>query len=309
MIVCGREIKVKGRLIRIARLDAEKYHFLKDPEPILAGVRQSGVRVDLFTFMQGLPDTSRKYDYPMEWDNFAAIPISSFEDWWTKQIGFKARNKAKQAAKHGVTLRETLFNDALVRGIWEIYNETPIRQGKRFPHYGMRLEQMREYAGTYLDDSVFIGAFLGEKLIGFVKLTMDETRTQAGLMQIVSLVSQRDKAPTNALVAEAVRSCAERQIAYLVYSNFAYGKKQRDSLSDFKERNGFQRIDVPRYYVPLTAVGWAAFRLGLHRRLVDHLPESLMAKLRDLRTAWYNRQSVFGRRRLEHGQARGNEAG
>lgn len=288
--VYDRDIKVEGRMIRMARVDGEKYRFLNDPEPVVEGLRNCGTRIDLFTFVQRLPGTAPKYPYPVEWDNFAALPISTFDHWWTKQIGFKARNKAKQAEKRGVTLREVTFGDALIQGIWEIYNETSVRQGKRFPHYGMSIEQVRQYAGTFLDQSVFIGAFLGDKLIGFVKLTMDETRTQAGLMHIVSMINQRDKAPTNALVAQAVRSCAERQIAYLVYSNFAYGKKQHDSLSDFKERNGFQRIDVPRYYVPLTGVGWFAFRLGLHHKLADRLPEFFMAKLRDFRSAWYTRK-------------------
>jgi hypothetical protein len=75
-----------------------------------------------------------------------------------------------------------------------------------------------------------------------------------------------------------------------VYSNFAYGKKQRDSVTDFKERNGFQRIDVPRYYVPLSHLGAAAFRLGLHRGLVDRFPESVVSKLREIRNAWYDRK-------------------
>lgn len=288
--VCDRDIKVEGRLLRTGRVDGEKYCFLSDPAPVIDSLKKCGTRIDLFTFMQRLPETAPKYKYPMEWDNFAALPISTFENWWSKQIGFKARNKAKQAEKHGVILREIPFSDELVHGIWEIYNETPVRQGKRFPHYGMSEEQVHRYAATFLDRSVFIGAFLDDKIIGFSKLTIDETRTQAGLMHIVSLISQREKAPTNALIVQAVRSCAERQIAYLVYSNFAYGKKQRDSLSDFKERNGFKRIDVPRYYVPLTPLGWAAFRIGLHHRLSEHIPESFMAKLRDLRSAWYARK-------------------
>jgi len=290
MIVCGREIKVEGRVIRIARLDAEKYHFLEDPAPILNGLRNSRVRVDLFTFMQRVQETSPKYKYPMEWDNFAAIPITSFEDWWTKQIGFKARNKAKQAGKKGVVLREVPFDDSLVRGIWKIYNECPVRQGRRFPHYGKDFSRVYEEEATYLDSSVFIGAFLQEQLIGFVKLVMDETGTQAGLMNIVSMIQHRDKAPTNALVVDAVRACAARKIGYLVYSNFAYGKKKPDSLADFKERNGFLRIDVPRYYVPLTQLGSVAFRSGLHRKLVDRVPEPVAAKLRDWRNAWYNRK-------------------
>jgi hypothetical protein len=290
MKVQGKEIKVEGQLIRTSRLDADKYQFLEDPEPMLEGLRNCGMRIDLFTFIQRLPDTSPKYPYPMEWDNFAAVPISTFDNWWNKQIGFKARNKAKQAGKKGVKIREVPFDEALVRGIWEIYNECPVRQGRRFPHYGKDLETVHRDAATYLDSSQFLGAFYEDKLIGFVKLVTDETGTQAGLMNIVSMIQHRDKAPTNALVAEAVRCCAKRGISYLVYSNFAYGKKQRDSLSDFKERNAFQRIEVPRYYVPLTPFGKASFRLGLHHRLVDHFPEPVAAKLRELRNNWHNRR-------------------
>ena len=290
MKLCGKEIGFSGSWLRIARLDADKYQFVEDPQPLLEALKQSGVRADLFTFVQRLPETAPKYKYPMEWDNFAAVPVSTFENWWTKQIGFKARNKAKQAEKKGVVVREVPFSDELVHGIWEIYNECPIRQGRRFPHYGKSLQTVRMEEATYLDSSVFIGAFLGEKLIGFVKLVSDETGAQAGLMNIVSLIQQRDKAPTNALVAHAVRACAARGISYLVYSNFSYGKKLRDSLSDFKERNAFQRIEVPRYYVPLTPLGRVAFRLGLHRRFIERIPESLASRLREFREAWYNRK-------------------
>jgi hypothetical protein len=285
-----RDYKVDGGLLRIARVDGEKYRFLGDPGPAVAALRAAGTRVDLLTFLQPLPESKPLYDYPMEWDNFAALPVSTFDQWWNEQIGFKARNKAKQAEKRGVELREVAFGEPLVEGIWEIYNETPVRQGKRFPHYGMTVEQIRSYAGTFLDCSVFLGAFVGERMIGFIKLTWDETRTQAGLMHIVSLVSERDKAPTNALVAHAVRACAERGIAWLVYSNFAYGNKQNDTLSDFKERNGFKKIDIPRYYVPITPLGHLAFRLGLHHKLIDRLPEPLITRLRNLRSSWYDRQ-------------------
>ncbi len=290
MRVCDQDIRIQGRLLRIARLDADKYQFVDDPEPLLEGLRKCGRRIDLFTFMQRLPAVPPKHSYPFEWDNFAAVPISTFDHWWNKQIGFKARNKAKQAEKKGVVLREVPLSDELVKGIWEIYNECPIRQGRRFPHYGKDIETIRREEATYLDSSTFVGAYLGDKLIGFIKLMADQTRTQAGLMNIVSLISQRDKAPTNALVAQAVRICAERGIPFLVYSNFAYGKKQSDSLSDFKERNAFQRMDVPRYYVPLTAFGKLAFRMRLHHRLADRVPESVAAKLRELRNNWYARK-------------------
>src|SRR5271157_646468 len=104
--VCGKQVRIRGRLIRSGRLEADKYHFLEDPEPVLEDLRKCGVRVDLFTFMQRLPDTSPKYTFPIEWDNFAALPVTTFDNWWNEQIGFKARNKAKQAQKKGVVIRE-----------------------------------------------------------------------------------------------------------------------------------------------------------------------------------------------------------
>jgi hypothetical protein len=286
----GRSVVVHRRLCRIAEVDGEGYKYLADPKSVIAELRNSRARADLFTFMQEMPETSPLYKYPYVWDNFAVLSISTFDQWWTKQIGFKARNKAKQAEKKGIVIREVPFSDDLVQGIWEIYNEVPVRQGRRFPHYGKSLEAVRAMSATFLDSSVFIGAFDGEKLVGFIKMTMNDARTQAGLMHILSLISYRDKAPTNALLVQAVRSCADRGVIRLVYANFAYGNKSRSSLSDFKERNGFQRVDIPRYYVPLTMWGAFIFRFGLHRRLAEQMPESIAAKLREFRSRWYQRR-------------------
>ena len=130
MRICGKDIKVQGRLLRIAHVEGDKYKFLDDPGTLLDGLRKSGKRIDLFTFMQGLPVTTPKFNYPMEWDNFAALSLTTFDDWWMKTLDNKTRNKARQAEKKGVTLREVPFDDALIRGICEIYNETPFgREG------------------------------------------------------------------------------------------------------------------------------------------------------------------------------------
>jgi hypothetical protein len=288
--VCGREIHIEGRILRTAQLHGDRYRFVDDPASVVKGLQACGARIDLFTFAQRLPETKPKYPYPFEWDNFAVLPISTFENWWTQQIGFKARNKAKQAEKNGVILREVPFDRALVDGIREIYNECPIRQRRRFPHYGKNIETVYREEATFLDSSVFIGAFFEGKLIGFVKLVPDETSTQAGLMNIISMVRHRDKVPQNALIAHAVRTCANRGIRYLVYSKFDYGKREHDGLRDFKERNGFERVDTPQYYVPLTLMGHAAFRLELHHSISNRIPEPFAGGLRDLRAAWYARR-------------------
>ena len=287
MKVCGQEIKIQGRLIRIANLAADTYEFVDNPEETIEMLKKCPERIDLFTFMQRLPDTSPKYSYPMEWDNLAVLPVSTFEHWWTKQVNDKTRNMARRAEKKGVTIREVSFSDSLVQGIWGIYNECEVRQGKHYPHYGKDLATVHNLTATFLDRSAFIGAYLDNLLIGFVKLHCDESRTQAGLVNILSLVQHRDKAPTNALLAAAARYCATKGIPYLVYSRYSDGNKERDSLMEFKEHNGFQRVNLPRYYVPLTRVGWGAFRLGLHHRIVDHIPEPVLAKLRNARSLWY----------------------
>jgi hypothetical protein len=294
--VCGINVRVKGHLLRTARLDADKYQFVDDPVAMINGLRKCGQRIDIFTFMQRVPDSRPKYAYPMEWDNLAVLPISTYDHWWTKQLDNKTRNMVRKAEKKEVVCREVPLDDALVRGIWEIYNESPVRQGKPFSHYGKDIETVCREEATYLDSSFFIGAYFEDKLIGFLKVFCDQTRTQAGLLNIVSMIRHRDKAPTNALLAQAVRSCTERNIPYLVYSNFSYGNKEKSTLSEFKKANGFGRVDLPRYYVPLTIVGKTALRAGLHKKLTDHIPEPVLARLREFRDGWYSRrlQSAAG---------------
>ena len=61
MRVCGKDVQIEGRLIRIARLAADGYEFFEDPEAALEGLRRAGVQIDVFTFLQRLPDTQPKY--------------------------------------------------------------------------------------------------------------------------------------------------------------------------------------------------------------------------------------------------------
>jgi hypothetical protein len=283
----GKEVRTNRKLVRIGYLDGEGYQFLDDPEAGLQVLRKSRGRIDLFTFIQKLSDPVPKYDYPMEWDNFATLPISTFDKWMKDQINFKVRNKIRKAEKNRVVVREVPFDDVLVRGIHAVYNESPIRQGRRFWHYGEDIETVRRIKSTFLERSIFIGAFFEDTMIGFVKLVANEDWTQAGLMHILSMIQYRDKAPTNALIAQAVRSCADRGVRYLWYANFSYGRKQQDSLAEFKRHNGFEKTNVPRYYVPLTTAGRIALCMGLHRGIANRIPEPFAATYRRVRSLWY----------------------
>ena len=274
----------------MAHLDVDKYDSIEPLPALFAGLRASGRRLDLFTFMQIMPDTAPKYSWHMEWDNLAILPVTTYEYWWNHQIRSYPRNRARQAEKKGVTLQEVPFDDALAEGIWDVYNETKVRQGRRNFHYGKDLATVRRESATFPDRSVFIGAFFEGKLIGFAKLVIDLTGTQAGLMSIAAMVRHRDKATTNALLAHAVRACADRRIPWLMYQNMVYGNKDFDGMAHFKQINGFEQVRLPRYYIPLTPLGNFALRYGLHRKWIDQLPKSVAAKLRHVRNAWYSRK-------------------
>lgn len=289
--VPGADIAIEGVMVRLGRLAAEKFDFIVHPPAVLQELREGKLPIDLFTFLQHPLEPKVKFQYPMEWDNLAVLPTSTYSNWWSDDIDNKTRNMVRRSEKKGVVVREVPFDDQLLYGIWQIYNECPVRQGRPFAHFGKDIETVKREAATFLDRSFFVGAFLETALIGFMKVTSDGNRSLGSIMNVVAMIRQRDKAPMNALVAQAVRSCAEKELSCLIYSNFVYGRKHPDSLSEFKRNNGFRRLDVPRYYVPLTYKGALAYRLGFHRRVVDRLPESVATNLRGLRDAWYSRKS------------------
>jgi len=285
--ICGKECLLEGILIRVLRIDAEGYDYFDDPFEALREIRAGRTKADLFTFVQKPSETDAKYNLYWEADNFACLTITSYDHWISQQIDSRVPTKIRKSAKAGVTVREVEFDEVLVKGISEIYNESPVRQGKPFWHYRKEIDEVRRMNATFLDRSIFIGAYLDGALIGFIKMVTSEDRTLAGPMQIVSMISQRDKAPNNALMAQAVKSCAERGIKHLLYGNFSFGKKLQDSLADFKRHNGFQKVEVPRYYVPLTLPGQVALRLGLHHRFKERIPEPIARTFRAFRTRWY----------------------
>src|SRR4051794_10411942 len=123
---CENGIRIRGGLLRIARLDGEKYTFPEDPEAQVDRLKRSADRVDILTFLQKLPEVKPQYSYAVEMDNLAVLPVSTFDNWWNNQIRSYPRNRARQAAKRGVVLREVPYGDELIRGICGIYNETPV---------------------------------------------------------------------------------------------------------------------------------------------------------------------------------------
>jgi hypothetical protein len=281
MEINGKRIIIEGRVPRIARLEQELCEDAGDPEILVNVLRKTAGGPDILTFPQHLPDLEPKYAYRMELDSIAALPIKSYSFWWEKQIERAARNKVRKAQKKGVVVRSTDFDDRLVHGMTSIFNETPIRQGRRFLHYGKDFETIKRQFSRFLFREEIFGAYLGEELVGFIMLA--NAGKYAFLGQIISKIAYRDLAPTNALLAKAVERCAEKGFPHLVYAYWL-----DDSLGDFKRSNGFQKFDLPRYYVPLTFRGKLALKLGFHRGWKQAVPKRLRKPLKKLRRRWYD---------------------
>ena len=286
--VQNRTVIITGRWPKIASIFDEAAidgDVISDPVAFLHDLARMKCGADIFTFSQRIPEATPKYSYPFEWDNSAALPITTYEEWLNKSIGTDVKQNVKKAAKRGVVARSVPFDDTLVKGIHEIYNESPIRQGRRFWHYGKDLITVKAETAHCLEKSEFIGAFCGDELIGFIKLLRIGATNDVVL--IVSKQSHFDKRPTNALLAKAVEICAQRKVPYLTYAKFAYGNKANSSLAEFKRRHGFQQINFPRYFVPLTLTGRLTVKLKLYRNLNEMLPEPVLNSLLSVRSRVY----------------------
>jgi hypothetical protein len=190
-------------MIKIAALTAEPYEDVADPQAVVRSFAGSRISADLFTFIQRPPDTTPKFNYAVEWDNMAVLEVTDYDIWWTKQVNDKTRNLVRKAEKKGVVVKQVPFDEALQQGIAEIYNETPVRQGRQFWHYGKDAGTVRRENEEYADRSEYFAAFHGDEIIGFMRLVHDEKLTN--IMYILSKIAHREKAPNNALIAHAVK--------------------------------------------------------------------------------------------------------
>jgi len=285
--LAGTTTIVTGRWIRMAQVKDEELvegNAVEDPRQFIALLKASRLGADVLTFAERPPQLTPRHAYRLEWDNWAVVPITTFQEWWNS-LPQESRKNVRRAGRRGVVVRSVPFTDELVAGIVRIYNETGVRQGKRFWHFGKDFESVKRVNETYLERSEFIGAFLGDELIGFVKIV--HTDHVAMLMQILAMNGHQDKRPMNALLAHTVETCIRRKASLLVYGQYHYGNKRDSSLAEFKRRNGFEEMRFPRYYVPLTAKGTLAMMLGLHRGVGGLLPSRALEFLLKCRARFY----------------------
>ncbi len=277
-----RGLSISGRLVRTARLREEYYADFGDPEATIQALKRMPGRVDLLTFIQRPPDAQPRYDFHFEWEGIAALPLTSFDQWWKHQIPKETRRKVERAENAGVVIRHVPLDDDLVRGITKIYNEAPVKRGKPNRHYGKNFAQVKAGMERDLRRSGFIGAYYEEELIGVIKVVY--AGSLASPVTNLAMFAHRDKMTNYALMAELVRSCLKKKTAFVFYGIW---KTRREGMREFLESNGFKQVDVPRFYVPLTTRGAMYLRLGLHKGLMSVLPDNLVVKLIALRSRWY----------------------
>src|SRR5262249_5934053 len=141
----GRTVIARGGGVRTAVIfneEVEEGELVKEPESFVAELKRSGLKADVLTFFQRPPDVKPKCLLRVEWENDAVVPVTTFDAWWEK-LPQEARKNTRRATKRGVDVKAVSFDDELARGIHKICNESPVRQGKPFWHYGKDFETIK----------------------------------------------------------------------------------------------------------------------------------------------------------------------
>ncbi len=226
-------------------------------------------KVDVYTFLErtwSCPITNPSSNWIKTEDNVGLLELKSYDDWW-QGISKKTRNLVRKAEKSGIKVSLVEPGDKLAEGIWKIYNETPIRQGRVFTHYGESLQTVKKNIHDEKNNT-FISAYLDEELVGFIQLVYGDQI--AIVSNLLSMQVHWDKSVNNALLAKAVEVCASKGQKWLMYGRMG----NHPSLDKFKENNGFAKVKIARYYIALSRKGRLAIRLGLQKELRDSLINS-----------------------------------
>jgi hypothetical protein len=288
--VNGKKLFAKGKWLKTAVVRGEEMmeSELENPEVYIEKLKADKgreLKADIFSFTQKLPATRPKYSYPAERESIAAIHLVSFKGWW-EGLPQETRKNVRRAQKRGVQVSIRELDDDLVQGIRGVNDDSPLRQGTANAYYGQSFDETKERYGEFVGRCDFVCAYFGEELIGFLHLVY-----RGGVASILNLTtkpSHFDKRPANALMAKAAEICEAKGVSYITYGQYNYGNKTHSPLRQFKTRNGFEEILVPRFYVPLTAWGKFCMRVKLHRGLIGVLPHSVITFGVNARTKWYN---------------------
>lgn len=229
---------------------------------------------DLFTFIQRSflgTALEKRYNFFSDFEPIGLLRINSYSEWW-KLATHSARRYVKKGFQKGLKIEVVEIDDEFIRSALRIYNETPVRQGRKYTGFGLSKADLR-IKFSNMENSEILGAYFEKELIGLLWISYGDK--VAAFRSFLSLLKCRDKYPNNALLAESVQRCCAKGYHFLTYGNMGY----LPSLDFFKSSHGFRIFPVPRYYVPLSTKGQLAIKLKVYRTIEHSLPRRLIPAL------------------------------
>ena len=129
-VIANKEIVVNGKLFRTAKLRHEWCDFFEEPIAAIDEFKHGTPVADVLTFVPEVYGAQCAYPLQKEIASVAVLTFTNYKTWWDN-MGFKARNKTRKAQKAGVELRMDALTDDFAKGVENIYNESPTRQGRK----------------------------------------------------------------------------------------------------------------------------------------------------------------------------------
>jgi len=179
--------------------------------------------------------TIQVQNYHFYFHPIAVIQIPKTIDEYLKHIGAKSRNMNKKAEKNGISCQVFDWNSKLDK-IHEINTSSLVRQGREMD------KAYREYPETvvYSEEEEFsivhIGAFVEERLVGYVELYI------YGNFAMTNRILGHKEYLKYGVMNLMIKKCVEYGIEYeLEYINYlTMQNRKNNSLSAFKYRVGFR---------------------------------------------------------------------
>lgn len=169
----------------------------------------------------------------------AIIEVPKSIDEYLKQIGAKSRNMNKKAEKFGVKCQEFNWNEYL-DDVYEINNSSTQRQGREMDSSYREYPNQVEYPKNSCFKIVHIGAFLDDKLIGYVELYIYNNFAMTN--RILGHKEYLKYAVMNIMIKECVEYAIQNNIEYINYLTMQ--NRKNNSLSAFKNRVGFREYSL-----------------------------------------------------------------
>jgi hypothetical protein len=176
----------------------------------------------------------RFYFYPV-----AIINVPSSIDIYLKEIGPKSRNMNKKAEKNGIACKVFDWNEYL-DAIYEINTSSLVRQGREMDSAYKIYPKKIEYPNESDYSIVYIGAFLENKLVGYIELYIYGNFVMTN--RILGHKEYLKFGVMNLMIKKCVEYSMENSIDYINYLTME--NRENNSLSAFKYRVGFREYSL-----------------------------------------------------------------